>query len=134
MRTLAVWGKTAAVLDWCGNVRPLTDREERRAAAFVHAEDRADYLAAHRLLRAVAIRAGVAEPVYAQLCPECGSREHGAPSVDADGAVRVSLAHTRGAVMVGVSNSPIGLDIEGRRPVDVRTIATVLGADEAVGL
>ncbi len=93
----------------------LSEAEQRRASRFRCAGARRDYLAAHRLVRHCAARClGVpaASVVLEQSCSECGTRDHGKPSVRGAPDLHVSLAHTRGTVAVAVAGSPVGVDVE----------------------
>lgn len=131
MRTSAVWGRTASVLAAVHEHERLTVAELARADALASAADRADYVAAHRLVRMVARLAGVTGPLtLAYACPRCGSDEHGRPALHEEPGLHVSLSHTRGAVMAGVSPAPIGVDVQAIRPVDPDGLRPVLDRDE----
>lgn len=68
--------------------------------------------AAH-LRATVAAVVGEDPGLVRHLCPECGSIEHGAPSVDAE--VLVSLAYAPPLVVAAVSSAgPVGVDVERR--------------------
>jgi 4'-phosphopantetheinyl transferase len=99
--------------------RLLTAAEVRRCASLRHQADRDARTAARLLLRWAAARL-TGRPVetlaVVQRCSECGSVDHGRPSVPSVPATHVSLAHSRGAVAVGVGWSPVGVDIEPARP------------------
>ncbi|SNS38325.1 4'-phosphopantetheinyl transferase [Geodermatophilus saharensis] len=112
---LVVVARARAVLDVLdGGV--LTARERRRRDALHHPADRESYAAAHLLVRycaaAVAGRA-LATLELVQRCPECGSGDHGRPSVAGLPGLHVSLAHTRGAVVAAADRHPVGVDVEG---------------------
>jgi 4'-phosphopantetheinyl transferase len=68
-----------------------------------------------------------------QRCPDCGSTEHGRPSIAGLPDLHVSLAHTRGAVIAGADRQPIGVDVEGAQVggVDPAVMAYALTAAEA---
>lgn len=56
-------------------------------------------------------------------------KEHGKPYAK-DLAVEFNISHSGNIVMCAVSNSPIGLDIEEIRPVDISVIKRVCNNDE----
>jgi 4'-phosphopantetheinyl transferase len=98
-----------------GNEDLLTSGERRRADALRHGGDRDAHVAAHLLVRHCAA-ALTGRPVEAltlvQQCTECGSTDHGRPSIEGLPDIHVSLAHTRGAVVAGADRQPIGVDVE----------------------
>ncbi|MCV2490675.1 4'-phosphopantetheinyl transferase superfamily protein [Geodermatophilus sp. YIM 151500] len=110
----------AAVLEqWDENI--LTASERRRGAALAHRADREAYVAAHLLVRhcAAALTGRIPGTVeLVQRCSECGSTEHGKPSIAGVPDLHVSLAHTRGAVVAGAGWQPIGVDVEGSSGLD----------------
>ncbi|WP_456877477.1 4'-phosphopantetheinyl transferase family protein [Geodermatophilus sp. SYSU D00710] len=112
---LVVTGRARAVLeDADGGV--LTARERRRAAALRHPADRESYVAAHVLVRhcaAALTGRAVGTLELVQRCAECGSADHGRPSLAGLPEVHVSLAHTRGAVVAAADWHPVGVDLEG---------------------
>jgi len=85
----------------------LSDEEAARAGRFRFAADRAAYVAAHALLRALLAAHGVGRP-----CFRAGP--WGKPElVDAPGGLRFSLSHTRGLVVAGVAaGDDLGVDAE----------------------
>ena len=105
-----------------GGEHLLTPRERQRAGALRHRADRDAYVAAHQLVRHCAA-ALTGRPVDAlelvQECADCGSTEHGRPSIAGVPGLHVSLAHTRGAVVAGADRRPIGVDVEGARTKDL---------------
>ncbi|MGY1617069.1 4'-phosphopantetheinyl transferase family protein [Geodermatophilus sp. SYSU D00691] len=101
--------------------RLLTAVELRRCAALRHPDDRDARAAAHLLVRWNAAQlTGLPIETFevTQRCPDCGSADHGRPSLSGLPAVHVSLAHTRGAVVTGAGRQPVGVDIEAVRPRD----------------
>lgn len=52
----------------------------------------------------------------------------------ADSALYVSIAHSDGAVVCAVSDTPVGIDIERIRPIDLRLARRVCVAEEAAYL
>jgi 4'-phosphopantetheinyl transferase len=97
----------------------LTPSERRRARALRHRADRDAHVAAHLLVRhcAAALTGRPPEDLeLVQRCAECGSTQHGRPSIAGLPELHVSLAHTRGAVVAGADRQPIGVDVEGARP------------------
>ena len=119
-----------------GGEHLLTPRERQRAGALRHRADRDAYVAAHQLVRHCAA-ALTGRPVDAlelvQECADCGSTEHGRPSIAGVPGLHVSLAHTRGAVVAGADRRPIGVDVEGARTrdLDPAVLAHTLTAAEA---
>ena len=111
---LVVTGRTDDVLRTLDR-RLLTAVERRRRAMSRSAADGDDRAAAHLLVRWAAAHwtgRGIATLELVQRCPGCGSTEHGKPSLHGLPSAHVSLAHTRGAVVVGVGDRPLGVDIE----------------------
>lgn len=104
----------------------LTADESRRCARLHHPADRDARAAAHLLVRWSAARLtgrAIETLELVQWCPDCGSTEHGRPSLAGLLAVHVSLGRTRGAVVVGVDWDPIGVDIELARSGDDLDVA-----------
>jgi 4'-phosphopantetheinyl transferase len=98
-----------------GDEHLLTSRERGRADALPHGDDRDAHVAAHLLVRhcAAALTGRPAQELtLVQQCGECGSIEHGKPSIEGLPGLHVSLAHTRGAVAAGADRQPIGVDVE----------------------
>ncbi|HWU05818.1 MAG TPA: 4'-phosphopantetheinyl transferase superfamily protein [Streptomyces sp.] len=96
----------------------LTASERRRGAVLRHPADRHSHAAAHLLVRYCAA-ALTGRPVgtlaLVQRCADCGSTDHGKPSLTGLPDLHVSLAHTRGAVVAGVDGYPVGVDVEDSR-------------------
>ncbi|GAA2724215.1 MULTISPECIES: 4'-phosphopantetheinyl transferase superfamily protein [Streptomyces] len=118
-----------AVLD----TSPLDERERTRAASFVHAVDRAKYVASHlmlrRLLGAYLDRPAGEVAFVREPCPCCGA-PHGRPALAGDGP-HFSLSHGGNLVLVGVAAAPVGVDTE-QLPAahTVGQVATALHPDE----
>lgn len=119
--------------------RLLTGAERRRADAFLTAGGRADFVAAHVLVRLCAARV-LGRPadslVLEQRCPGCGSGEHGRPALAGLPQVYVSLSHTTGVVAAAAGREPVGVDVErGTLPDSVRGAAgRVLSAAELAAM
>ena len=116
--------------------RTLTAAERRRGAALRHPADRDCHAAAHLLVRycaAALTGRAVGGLDVVQRCTECGSADHGRPSVAGLPGLHVSLAHTRGAVVAAADLRPVGVDVEGlrARAVDPAVMAYALTAAEA---
>ena len=104
--------------------RPLSEGEEKRLLALIPAARR------ERLLR-VKDPARRREPLCAYLLlrlalretygweelPEISLSAQGKPDFPDHPAVYFNLSHTGGAVLVGISDQPVGVDIERVRPV-----------------
>ena len=133
---IALWGTTAEVLaDPAVVAHQLTGSEERRAGRFMHARERDGFRAAHLLARACGVRIGLSPNVLElrQQCQTCGEG-HGVPRFPHAPYVRVSIAHTRGAVVAAVAKTAIGVDIEPIRAMQIADLAPVLSAAEAAWL
>lgn len=132
MRTLALWGQTATVLERLGGqTMVLSSAELAKAETFRNPGDRADYLAAHLLAREVARRAGISGSLdLVQECTTCGGF-HGQPLFRDLPDVHISLAHATGGVFAAVSNSPVGVDLERDTAATLGVISSVLTSDEA---
>ena len=92
----------------------LTAAELRRADAHRHEDDRADFVAAHFLVRVCAarlLRAATASHTVVQECDKCGG-PHGRPRLDGHPEVHLSLSHTRGVVAAAAGYGPVGIDVE----------------------
>lgn len=93
--------------------------------------DRDDALAAHLLVRSIALPPADDDERWRRiplsyLCPGCGSRSHGAPTLRMpDGEVRASISHARGVVAAAVGGVP---------GVDVESAAQLAGTDPALWL
>ena len=59
--------------------------------------------------------------------PEMSYNRYGKPEFPAYPEVCFNLSHTRGAVLVGVHDHPLGVDIEKVRPVSERTMRRIAG-------
>jgi 4'-phosphopantetheinyl transferase len=108
-------GSTAAAAVPDGAEAWLTPAERERAGALLRAGDRADYVAAHVLVRRCAALVLATTPdrlTVVQRCPECGRSGHGRPSVAEAPHVRLSLAHTRGYVAAIADTAEVAVDAE----------------------
>ena len=107
--------RSAAVLSRAARTeRLLTSDELDRADAFVRETDRADFVAAHVLVRTVAAEALSAEPsdlTIVQRCATCHG-PHGRPTIAEAPEIAVSLAHTSGWVAAAAADRPCGIDVE----------------------
>jgi 4'-phosphopantetheinyl transferase len=114
-------------------LRELDDAERVRADAFRRSADRERYVVAHIALRrllAAYLRASPRDIVFERaLCPRCGA-PHGRPVlVGTD--THFSLSHSRGAVLIGVACSPVGVDVQRLpRPGRVEACAATLHPEE----
>jgi 4'-phosphopantetheinyl transferase len=109
--------------------------EQARARALVQPADRRRFVAAHLVLRQLlGERLGLRpeELTYRrQPCPNCGG-PHGRPAVDrVPTPLHFSLSHSGGYVLVGISSSPVGVDIEALpRWSTVAEVSSLLHPDE----
>lgn len=93
----------------------LAPYERDRAARLPTEEQRADYLAAHLLVRLCAARLLGTAPdtlMLGQCCSECGGEDHGRPFLRDRSDVGVSLSHARGVVAAAAGPGPVGVDVE----------------------
>ena len=75
------------------------------------------------------LRLGLWQALGWESLPEVSLTERGKPWFPAWPQVHFSLSHTAGAVLVGVSGGPIGVDIERIRPVSPRVMGRIAGAE-----
>ena len=99
--------------------RPFTDTEVERLLRLVPPERR------QRL-------AHLKDPVvgHEPICAYAALtyNKYGKPEFAEHPEVQFNLSHTRGAVLVGIHDRPIGVDIERIRPVSERTMQRLAGA------
>lgn len=93
----------------------LLPRERRERLLRLRAEKRREPLCAYYILRR-ALR----EQYRWEDFPEIARTGRGKPWFPAHPEVHFSLSHTAGAVLAGLSDSPLGVDIERVRPVSPR--------------
>ena len=114
--------------------RPLTDEEtdallrimpdERRARLMrmPKSELRQEPLCAYGILY-MALRA-----MYGwKILPRMRYSKYGKPGFEDFPEVQFNISHTRGAVLVGLHDEPLGVDIERIRPVSERTMQRIAG-------
>ncbi|RKE18910.1 4'-phosphopantetheinyl transferase superfamily protein [Streptomyces sp. TLI_171] len=134
---LAMLATTAEILGRPdADERLLGDFERARAERFRRPSDRADYVAAHLLVRfCAAAHLGVApaELSFGQQCPGCGDTTHGRPLLTDRPGTHLSLSHTGGIIAAAAAPVPIGVDVEhlGPRTTDPATLGHVLTPAEA---
>jgi 4'-phosphopantetheinyl transferase len=114
--------------------RPLTDREEEtllgllpqerrtRLARVSVPERRSEALCAYAILRHA-----LWEQYRWRELPELAHTSLGKPYFPAFPTVQFNLSHTAGAVLVGLSDEPVGVDIEKLRPVSQRSMERLAG-------
>lgn len=117
-------------------IRELDDAERRRADSFRRRADRWLYTATHIALRRVLgayLRVPPEELAFSRArCPRCGG-PHGRPVLAGEhpDVPYFSLSHSHGAALIGVADSPVGVDIEQLpRPERVEACASALHAYE----
>ena len=117
--------------------RPLTEQENEAMLALLPPERR------ERLLR-IRDPEKCREPLCAYLLlrmalsrrygwrafPEIAFSDRGKPCFPAYPGVHFNLSHTGGAVLVGISDQELGVDIERIRPVGRRTMARLAGRSD----
>lgn len=124
-----------AISLWAARIeRALTEREERamvlilpegrrqRLERVQKQEKRQEALCAYTILQ-LALR----EQYGWRSIPEIALSSMGKPSFPDFPTVHFNISHTSGAVLVGVSDEPIGVDIERVRPVSVRAMQRIAG-------
>ncbi len=62
--------------------------------------------------------------------PTLIQEEHGKPMFLEYSAIHFSISHTKGAVLVGLSDAPLGVDLEKLRPVSSRVLARLSAAGQ----
>lgn len=115
--------------------RPLTEREtnlmldmlpperQERVLRLKQPEKRREPLCAYLILR-LALR----EQYQWRQLPEIRLSPKGKPYFPEHPAVHFNISHTSGAVLVGLSDQPLGVDIEKVRPVSRRAMRKLAGA------
>jgi 4'-phosphopantetheinyl transferase len=113
--------------------RPLTDRETRALLALApperqtrvlrlrDADKRREPLCAYLLLRQA-----LWERYRWRTLPKVETAPAGKPAFPAYPTVHFNLSHTDGAVLVGLSDRPVGVDIERLRPLPRRQMAAAV--------
>lgn len=117
--------------------RALTAAQQERLFALVPPE-RAERLAALRdrarrdapLCAYAALRLALRQLYGWQALPPIAPDERGKPCFPQHPEVCFNLSHTDGAVLVGVHDQPLGVDIERVRPVAARMLCRFSAADE----
>jgi 4'-phosphopantetheinyl transferase len=116
----------------------LSPGERRRADALRRPTDRADFVAAHLLVRVCAARQLAVEPArvpIVQRCERCAG-DHGRPEVPEAPELGVSLSHARGYVAAAAGAGPLGVDVEPVVAIDIAgdIAGTVLATGELAAL
>lgn len=114
--------------------RPLTD-EEAETFLRIMPEERRERLMRvpkeelrHEPLCAYAILYMVTRTIYGwKKLPPMRYSKYGKPEFDGYPDVQFNISHTRRAVLVGVHDEPLGVDIEKLRPVSERTMERIAG-------
>ena len=73
-------------------------------------------------------RFGSGSTLFTAELPALTYNKYGKPAFAEHPEVQFNLSHTRGAVLVGIHDRPIGVDIERIRPVSERTMQRLAGA------
>ena len=130
VRSAALW---AARLD-----RPLTEGESAALRAVLPPErrerlDRVRLPERHRepLCAWLLLRLALREELGWRELPPLAYSDRGKPGFPNYPTVCFSLSHTAGAVLVGVSGTPVGVDIERCRPVERRLLDRLGSGGEA---
>ena len=126
-----------AISLWCARMeRALTDREESAMMLLLPSERRARL---ERVRKAEKRQEVLCAYTILQLAlrEECGWRSiprielssMGKPGFAEHPDVHFNLSHTTGAVLIGLSDEPIGVDIERIRPVSLRAMQRIAGVE-----
>ena len=115
--------------------RPFTEEEVGRLLCLVPQERRRrlaelkDPVLGHEPICAyAALWLGVNALYGWRELPELTYNKYGKPEFAAHPEAQFNISHTRGAVLVGLHDRPIGVDIERIRPVSERTMQRLAGA------
>jgi 4'-phosphopantetheinyl transferase len=112
---LVAWGETVQVLQQLGEPSSfLTAVETERAQRLRFAADRADFIAAHglvRLLAAQLLGGAPGDVIVVQRCDRCGGG-HGRPGVAEAPDLQVSWSHTGGFVAAIAGYGAVAVDVD----------------------
>jgi len=115
--------------------RPFTEEETARLLQLVPSERQArlanlrDPVLGHEPICAyAALQLGLNALYGWRELPELTYNRYGKPEFVEHPEVQFNISHTRGAVLVGIHDQPIGVDIERIRPVSERTMQRLAGA------
>lgn len=115
--------------------RPLSDDEAARLLPLVPPERRRrlanlkdPVLAYEPICAYAALWLGLNALYGWRELPELSYNKYGKPEFAAHPEVQFNLSHTRGAVLVGIHDQPVGVDIERIWPVSERTMQRIAGA------
>lgn len=115
-------------------VRPFSDEEAARLLEFVPPERRRrlaalrDPVLGHEPICAyAALQLGLYALYGWRELPTIVYNKYGKPEFADYPEVQFNLSHTRGAVLVGIHDHPLGVDIERIRPVSERTMQRLAG-------
>lgn len=114
--------------------RPLTERETETMLAVLPTERRARILRIQQpekrrepLCAYLILRHALWERYHWREFPEVALTSLGKPYFPEFPTVQFNLSHTTGAVLVGLSDQPLGVDIERVRPVSERAMRRLAG-------
>ncbi len=114
--------------------RPLTDEETDALMRLVPAERRERLLRMPKpelrhepLCAYAALSYGLRELYGWETLPRLRYSKYGKPEFDGYPEAQFNISHTRGAVLVGIHDEPIGVDIERIRPVSERMMQRIAG-------
>lgn len=115
--------------------RPFTEEETARLLQLVPTERRVrlanlrdPVLGQEPICAYAALQLGLNALYGWRELPELAYNKYGKPEFAAHPEVQFNISHTRGAVLVGIHDQPIGVDIERIRPVSERTMQRLAGA------
>lgn len=119
--------------------RLATEREQARASRFLRSDDQRRSLVGAVLLRVLAATALGDRPALVTVDRECrrcstvGSEPdaHGRPVV-VGSALHISLSHSGELICAAASWSPVGVDIEKIRPLEIEALGHALAPEESV--
>ena len=114
--------------------RPLTDEETETFLRIMPEERRERLLRMpreelrHEPLCAYAILYMATRAIYGwKALPKMSYNKYGKPEFEGYPNVQFNLSHTRRAVLVGIHDEPLGVDIEKLRPVSERSMQRIAG-------
>lgn len=93
----------------------LDPAEQCRAGGFAHAADRASYVTAHAMARALLGGALGCAPADVRIRRDGYGKPHAAMPDGGTAPLHFSISHTRGFVAVALAGCPVGIDVESAR-------------------
>ncbi len=102
----------------------LSPAEREKAGRFLREDDRLRFVTGRRMIRTLAAeRLGVSAPGILLT-------EYGKPYIGGAEDFHFSISHSGHLVVLAVSDSPVGIDIEQRIPIEWRELSGTFGSEE----